>query len=338
MKSRTIVFTEPHKAELIEKDVRELGEDDVLVRMIVSSISSGTERANFVGDPNVSIYKEPTETVFPRIVGYSSAGIVEKTGNNVTDIKPGDRVAMTGSVHTEYMVINKKNVHKIESENISFNEAALWYIACFPAAAIRKCRLEFGESAIVMGMGILGMIAIKLLSVAGAAPIVAVDPDPQKRKRALEIGADYALDPFDKDFLRTIKEVTDGGVNVAIEVTGNGQALSQVLDCMKKFGRVALLGCTRNSDFTIDYYRKVHGPGISLIGAHTLARPLNESFSGWWCLKDEIKGLQNLTKCGRLNLSDLIEEMHSPKEAHKIFTRLASEKSFPVVQFNWEDL
>ena len=133
MKSRTIVFTEPHKAELIEKDIRELREDDVLVRMVVSSISSGTERANFVGDPNVSIYKEPTETVFPRIVGYSSAGIVEKAGNNVTDIKPGDRVAMTGSVHTEYMVINKKNVHKIESENISFNEAALWYIACFPA-------------------------------------------------------------------------------------------------------------------------------------------------------------------------------------------------------------
>ena len=338
MKSRTIVFTEPYKAELLEKEIRELGQDEVLVKMVVSSISSGTERANFVGEPNISIYDDSTEAVFPRMVGYSSAGIVQKTGKNVTEIKPGDRVAMSGSIHTEYMVIHKRNVHKIESENVSFNEAALWYIACFPAAAIRKCHLEFGESAMVMGMGVLGLIGIKLLSAAGAAPIVAVDPDPDKRKRALEIGADYALDPFDADFVKKTRAVTDGGVNVAIEVTGNGKALEQVLDCMKKFGRVALLGCTRNSDFTIDYYRKVHGPGISLIGAHTMARPLNESFSGWWCLKDEIKGLQNLTKCGRLNLKDMIEEIHIPNKAPEVYTRLATEKSFPVVQFDWEGL
>lgn len=106
----------------------------------------------------------------------------------------------------------------------------------------------------------------------------------------------------------------------------------------EKFGRVALLGCTRNSDFTIDYYRKVHGPGISLIGAHNLARPENESFSGMWCLKDEIKGVQNLCRFGRINLSELVEEIHSPQKAQEIFTRLANEKAFPIVQFDWEDL
>lgn len=336
MKTRTIIFTEPYKSEFLEKDLRELSQDDVLVKMVVSSISSGTERANFVGDPNVSIYKGAVG--FPRTVGYSSAGIAEKVGENVTDIKPGDRVAMSGSIHTEYMVIHKNNVHKIESENISFNEAALWYISCFPAAAIRKCRLEFGESAVVMGMGILGQVAVKLLSAAGAAPVIAVDPDPIKRKKALKIGADFAFDPFENDFADKVKDVTGGGANVAIEVTGNGKALDQVLDCMKKFGRVALLGCTRDSNFTIDYYRKVHGPGISLIGAHTLARPNNESSPGMWCLKDEIKGIQNLTKCGRLNLGELVEEIHSPAEAQNIFNRLATEKAFPIVQFDWEAL
>lgn len=336
MKSRTIIFTEPYKAEFLERDVRALGKDDVLVKMVVSSISSGTERANFVGDPNVSIYKGAVG--FPRTVGYSSAGVVEEVGENVTCVKPGDRVAMSNSIHAEYMVLHKKNVHKIESENISFNDAALWYIACFPAAAIRKCRLEFGESAIVMGMGILGQIAVKLLSAAGAAPVIAVDPDPIKRKKALEIGADFAFDPFDSGFTDKVKDATDGGANVAIEVTGNGKALDQVLDCMKKFGRVALLGCTRNSDFTIDYYRKVHGPGISLIGAHTMARPENESSPGLWSIKDEIKGIQNITKCGRLNLGDLVEEIHSPAHAQEIFNRLATEKSFPIVQFDWEEL
>lgn len=338
MKSRSIIFTEAYKAELLETNEREVGPDDVLVRMIVSSISSGTERANLIGDPNINILDNNPVAKFPRTVGYSSAGIIEKIGNNVTDVKIGDRVAMTGSKHTQFMVIHKDNVHKIQSEDISFNEAALWYIACFPAAAVRKCRLEFGESAIVMGMGVLGLIAVKILSSAGAAPIVAVDPDPKKRELALKIGADFAFDPFDSDFIQNVKDATCGGVNVAIEVTGNGKALDQVLDCMKRFGRVALLGCTRNSDFTIDYYRKVHGPGITLIGAHTAARPSNESFSGWWCVKDEVKGIQNLTKCGRLKLSDLVEEIHSPTKAYDIYTRLANEKSFPVVQFDWSDL
>ena len=56
MKNRTIIFTKPYKAEFLERDVREPGQDEVLVKTVVSSISSGTERANFVGDPNVSIY------------------------------------------------------------------------------------------------------------------------------------------------------------------------------------------------------------------------------------------------------------------------------------------
>jgi hypothetical protein len=79
---------------------------------------------------------------------------------------------------------------------------------------------------------------------------------------------------------------------VAIEVTGNGGALDGVLDCMARFGRVALLGCTRSSDFTIDYYRKVHGPGITLIGAHTNARPQYESHHGWWTTADDIRAVK----------------------------------------------
>ncbi len=338
LKSRTIVFTEPYKAELIPMEIKELGADDVLVRMVVSSISSGTERANFIGEPNVSIYSNATEAVFPRIVGYSSAGIVEKVGENVKELKVGDRVAMSKSIHSEYMVLNREFVYKIGSEDISLSEAALWYIAGFPAGAIRKCRLEFGEAAIVMGQGILGMIATKLLAAAGAAPIIAVDPDAGKRKKALEIGADFAFDPFEEGFAEKVKKATGGGASVAIEVTGNGKALDQVLDCMRRFGRVALLGCTRESDFTIDYYHKVHGPGIMLIGAHNLARPDSDSFGGWWCQRDEIEAIGKLTECGRLCLSDLVEERHSPEDAGEVFTRLAKEKVFPISQFDWGKL
>ena len=98
---------------------------------------------------------------------------------------------------------------------------------------------------------------------------------------ALSLGADYALDPTAPDFAEQVIAISGGGVNVCIEVTGLGIGLIQALDCMKELGRIALLGCTRSSKFEIDYYGKVHGRGISLIGAHTIARPRSEARRGF---------------------------------------------------------
>ena len=184
-------------------------------------------------------------------------------------------------------------------------------------------------------MGILGLMAIRLLSAAGAAPIVAVDPVEEKRALALSMGADYAFDPFAEDFEEKVRAVTGGGAKVAIEVTGNGKALDQVLDCMAKFGRVALLGCTRHSDFSINYYSKVHGPGITLVGAHTSARPKTESAAAYWTDHDDVMAVLRLCAAGRIDLDAMIEEIHAPEEAPEIFQRLIHEKSFPVVQFDW---
>ena len=101
---------------------------------------------------------------------------------------------------------------------------------------------------------------------------------------------------------------------------------------------MALLGCTRNSDFSIDYYRKVHGPGITLVGAHTQCRPPHDSAPGWWTDQDDRECLMNLYRGGRLHLEQLIEETHSPEEAPEVYTRLATEKSFPLVQFDWRNM
>lgn len=336
MKNKSIVFTEKNKAELIAEDIQKPGKNDVLIELAVSTVSSGTERTNLTGDKSVSISDDYVP--FPRRCGYSSSGIVKEVGEEVTEFVPGDRVAASWGVHSQYICIDKVNVHKILSPDVSFEEAALWHISTFPMAAIRKCRLEMGESALVMGQGILGMMAIKLLRNAGAAPVIAVDPSDEKRVKALEIGADYAFNPFDSDFADKVKSVSSGGVNVAIEVTGNGQALDSALDCMAKMGRVALLGCTRNSNFKINYYKKVHGPGVSLIGAHTLARPEKESSPYLWTTHDDVMAIQKLVMHNRMNLKSLVEETHSPADAAKVYKRLAEEKTFPVVQFDWRKL
>lgn len=335
MQNKHVVFTAPGIAELQSCEMPAIAPGKVIVRTVVSSVSSGTERANLMGDPNVSISRNAKpQSLFPRYPGYSAAGVVVEVGEGVTSVVPGDRVAVIDTDHCHFVCTAEKNVFKIE-DHVSFSEAALWHIATFPLAAIRKCNLEIAESAIVMGLGVLGMMAVKQLRAAGATPIIAVDPVESKRKWALENGADYALDPFEPGFAETARKITGGGVRVGIEVTGNGKGLDGILDCMAPFGRVALLGCTRNSDFTIDYYRKVHGPGISLIGAHTNARPKVESYHGMWTRWDDVKALRQLHATGRLEFASMVSEIHDISEAPVVYGRLATERFFPVVQYNW---
>ena len=242
MKIKQITFTAPGVAELLDREIPSPAKDEVQVKLAFSTISSGTERSNLIGDPNVNPNAQGA-VVFPMVLGYSSSGIVEAVGENVSEFKVGDRVAMSWTVHRSYINLNKNSVYKLP-DNVSFEDGALAHISIFPLAAIRKCRLEIGESAIVMGLGVLGLVAIPLLKAAGAVPVIAVDPVPEKREKALKVGADYALDPFAADFADTVKEITGGGAKVGIEVTGIGAGLDGILDCMARYGRVALLGGT----------------------------------------------------------------------------------------------
>ena len=339
MVTKRIYFTEPCVAKLVEEELAPPAAGQAQVKIQISTISSGTERANLIGDVNINSTKPAAEVAkFPRCGGYSSAGTVVAVGEGVTDLKPGDRVAVFWSKHGTYMNVSTKDLLKLP-DDVPFEEAALWNIATFPMAAIRKCRLEMGESAIVMGQGVLGQMAVMELRAAGAVPIIAVDPAEHKRKQALEIGADYALDPFDPDFAKKAKELTGGGAKVGIEVTGIGAGLNGILDCMKKYGRVALLGCTRSSDFTIDYYRKVHGPGITLVGAHTQARASAESSHGNYTAADDIRVQFKLLHMNRLCYTDIIHEVHNPRDCTEVYNRLVTDKNFPVcVQYKWDNI
>ncbi len=339
MKNPAIIFTDVNIAELVDKgELPCLQENNVKVKTLFSTVSCGTEKANITADPNVSP-DGAGGVIFPRQLGYSSSGIVEAVGEKVTTVKPGDRVVMHWSTHSQYNILTEDRIIKIEDENISMQEAAVAFITSFPMAAIRKTRLEIGESVLVMGLGLLGQLAIKLARIAGAVPIVAVDPVKERREEALKNGADFAFDPFEEGFATKVKDATCGGARVCIEVTGVGSGLNGALDCMAKFGRVALLGCTRSSDFTIDYYKKVHGPGITLIGAHTMARPDIESHAGWFTHRDDITAILKLLTGRRLDIKEMIKEVHSPDECYEVYTRLVNDKNFPIlVQFDWSEV
>ena len=330
-KLKQVVFTDVKKAEYLvsEVDFDHIGAHQVLVKSMFTTVSPGTEKANLMGDETVGC-------VFPKVLGYNCAGEVVKVGEKVQSVKVGDRVVVYWSGHRNYNLSDESRVIKIEYDDISYQTAAVSFITTFPLAAIRKVKVEIGESLMVMGLGLLGQLAVKLARVAGACPVIACDPIAERREEALKNGADYVFNPFDEDFAAQVKAVSGGGVQAAIEVTGFGAGLDETLDCMAQFGRVALLGCTRNSDFSIDYYRKVHCPGITLIGAHTNARAEKESTHGNYTHNDDVRAVLKLCVSGRLHLTDIIKETHLPSECGEIYRRLADGKDFPIgLQFDW---
>lgn len=337
---KQIVFTKVNTAELLDKgefDSNDLQPNQVLVKTEISTLSSGTEKSNITGDPSCAPGKNAS-VVFPRCLGYSSAGRVVAIGSDVKTVNVGDKVLVTWQFHKNYNVCSENYLVKVDEE-IDCSTASMAFISAFPLNGIRKTRLEFGESCIIMGLGVLGQLAVKLARASGACPVIAVDYNEERRDYALTCGADYALSPADPDFAKKVKEITGGGANTAIEITGRGEGLDMVLDCMAKFGRVALVGCTRNSNFTIDYYRKVHGPGIELHGAHTMARAQMESRHGSYTDKDDVRAVLKLVKAKRFTISDVVKEYANPKDCFEVYTRLIEGKNYPIcVQFDWTKL
>ena len=174
---KAIMFTKKDTAELVEIPMPEPKPGEVRVRLVRDTVSSGTERANLIGLPDwrVGIYSGGDGTTWPRQCGYSGAGFVDKVGDGVEGLKPGDRIAVSWARHQECSCIPADCAYPIPA-GVPFADAALTHLSTFPMAALRKCRLEVGEGAIVMGQGILGQVAVKLLRAAGAAPVIAADP------------------------------------------------------------------------------------------------------------------------------------------------------------------
>lgn len=340
MKNCDILFTAPNVAQLVKNEIdTQLHGSEVLVETLMTAISAGTERDNLKGERNLVSFPNMEDPPYPRHFGYSGVAIVRKIGPDCKRLVPGQRVIVYFGKHSKYRVYPEEMLFPLAFDDISNEAAALLVIAGFPAEGVRKTRLEFGESAMVMGLGILGLMAVQLCHIAGASPVIAVDPNRQRREIALAHGADYAVDPTAADFQSQIQQITYGkGVDVAVDSAGNARATVQALECLARFGRISLLGCTRQHG-EYDLYHLVHGKGVSIIGANNFARPVHESCPGNWTARDDIFALQKLVHTRRLDLDCLVNEIHTPLDTPQVYDRLVNGKDFPIgVLFDWQQL
>lgn len=337
MNRSIIYFPEKEKAvfETAEADAT-LAPNQVLVKIDYDLISAGTELANYHDLPNteVSIRK------FPHYPGYTTSGHIVKIGDAVKKYKIGDRVVCAWGGHRSWVIREENDRIYPVPEGIDQKDAAAAHLASFPMLAIRKLQIQMGEACLIAGQGLLGLIAGQLARIAGAYPVIVSDCSPERRELALQLGADYALDPMAPDYVEKVIQLTDGrGPETVVEVTGNIQALQQVLECVAKNGRVVLLGCTRISDQPINVYKYIHCKGVYLIGAHTSNRPAHDPAHWGASEADDYKSFFKYLKSGRLKVSSLISEVASPREADAIYQKIGMSANPPLgILLNWTDI
>lgn len=333
MENKKIYFTAIHKAELLACELREPSEGEVLTEMEYTVVSGGTERACIMGSHN-------TSQRFPMSLGYCGVGRVIALGAGVTEFSVGDRVLVYHGNHAKYNIRPVEKLTKVEDDGIDSLDAAFVVIATMGLGGVRKLEIELGESAMVMGLGLLGMFAVQFCRLSGANPVIAVDPNPARRELALKLGADYAFDPTAPDFTEQVKRVTRGkGVRATVEVTGVSAAMKQALECASWMGRIALLGCTRVSDCAVDYYQQVHRPGVKLIGAHNFVRPKVESYPHHWTHHDDCRAILDMIATGRVRVAPMISRAVSPEMAPEIYDQLCDDPCFPMgTVFDWRNI
>jgi predicted dehydrogenase/threonine dehydrogenase-like Zn-dependent dehydrogenase len=160
----------------------------------------------------ITVYKEAMSRLDEPIpLGYSSAGVVQEVGAGVNGFKTGDRVAVVGAgyaSHAEFVWV-PENLCALIPEGVDFEAAAFGMLGCIALHGVREAALTLGERAVVIGLGLLGLLSVQFLKAQGCR-IIGVDLDRRKCESAKDLGADLALVPGEDDVAEAVDNFTGG--------------------------------------------------------------------------------------------------------------------------------
>ena len=254
----------------------------VLIKTTKSLISLGTERmlvtfgkANFLDKARQQpekvkqvLDKMKTDGVKPTIdavvnklnqpmpLGYCNVGKVVATGAGVSGYSVGDRVVSNGP-HAEFVNVPTNLVAKIP-DNVTDSEAAFTVIGAIGLQGIRLCSPTFGETIVVVGLGLIGLITAELLK-ANGCQVIGLDFDEAKVSLANSKGITAIALSDSSDPVKTVLNLTDQvGVDGVIITASNksNDIISQAANMSRKRGRIILVGVIGLDINRSDFYEK----------------------------------------------------------------------------------
>ena len=211
----------------------------------------------------------------PIPLGYSAAGVVREVGAGVKGFKPGDRVAVAGAGYASHaeVVWAPENLCAPIPDGVDFEAAAFVMLGGIALHGVREAGLTLGEKAVVIGLGLLGLLCVQFLKAQGCR-VIGVDLDPRKGDLAKELGADLALVPGEEEVEEAVANFTGGmGADAVIiaAASQDNRPLRLAAGVARERARLVLVGVadlalTRNIFWKKELrfsVSKAAGPGAS---------------------------------------------------------------------------
>jgi predicted dehydrogenase/threonine dehydrogenase-like Zn-dependent dehydrogenase len=311
---------------------------------LVSKALQQPERVKMVLDKIKSDGLLPTiETVFNKLeqplpLGYCNAGIVMEIGEGVNGFSIGDRVASNG-LHAEYVCVPQNLTVKIPA-NVSLEEATFTVIGSIGLQGIRLCAPTFGETFVVIGLGLIGLLTAQLF-IANGCKVIGIDIDNDKCSLAKKWGV-FTINPSDgSDPVKVVLETTSGvgadGVLITASTKTN-DIISQSAQMSRKRGRIVLIGVIGLDINRTEFYEKEltfqvscsYGPGRYDDNYENKGIDYPLAFVRW-SEKRNFEAILQAINRGNLNVKELITEIIELENFQKIYGQISKSKSIASI-------
>ncbi len=297
---KAAVFYRKHNLKIEELPIPTPKANEVIVNVKACGIC-GTDIHIFEGDEGAAA------TPYATVPGHEFSGVVTAVGECVTSVKAGDRVCvdpnkLCGECHycksgighfcenmigigttvnggfAEYCAVPESQVYKF-SDNITFEMAAM----CEPVACclhgIDMCDIKPGDSAMIIGGGMIGLIMLQLVKLKGAAKLILLEPIEEKRKIAEKSGADICINPLKEDVRAVLEENGISRIDCVIECVGKPTTMEDAISYAGKKSTVMLFGLTKPNDTIsikpFEIFKKEITLRASFINPYTQQRALD---------------------------------------------------------------
>jgi L-iditol 2-dehydrogenase len=264
---KSLLLSEYNHLEIADLPQPAVGRGEVLVRVEACGIC-GSDVHGFDGSSG--------RRIPPIVMGHEAAGTVETAGEGVTRFRKGDRVTFDSTVYcgeceyckrgqinlcdnrevigvscgdyrrhgafAEYVVVPERIMYPLPA-NFSFNEAAMLEAVSVAIHGVKVSQIVGGETALVIGAGMIGLLTLQAARAAGCARVFIADVDTTRLELARQVGADEVLHASGAELVAEVMRLTNGrGVDLALEAVGRNETVTGAIDCTRKGGAVTLIG------------------------------------------------------------------------------------------------
>jgi L-iditol 2-dehydrogenase len=264
---KALLLTQYNHFEYTDVPEPRIGPDEVLIQVKACGIC-GSDVHGMDGRSG--------RRIPPIIMGHEVAGVIVQVGNGVSGWREGDRVTLDSTIYcgecpycqrglinlcdsrrvlgvscqeyrqhgafSEYVAVPERILYRLPNE-VSFTQGAMVEPLSIAVHAASRVPISLNATAVVVGSGLIGLLLIQTLRVAGCGRIIAVDLNPYRLERAVELGADVALRADAEDVVSQVRKLSAGqGADIAFEVVGISSTVELATQTLRKGGALALVG------------------------------------------------------------------------------------------------